>query len=72
MPMPPQPVNTFMGDAKVTAPPVQQVEEEDDDLSDIVSVVSAGDIEVRDVSIKPKAKRGGRRKKKTEKNEVSI
>lgn len=74
MPMPPAPVNTFSGDARVVTPPVatSDPDPEIDDLSDIVSVVSAGDIEVRDVNIKPKAKRGGRRKKKTEKNEVSI
>jgi hypothetical protein len=60
---PPPPMNTSL-------PPVREVREEEDDISDIVSV--SGDStggEVRDVSVKPSKKRGPGRKKK---NEVSI
>jgi hypothetical protein len=58
-PMPPQPVNTYSGD-------ISENQEEmlpDDDISDIVSVVSHSD-EVKDVSVKPSGtKRRGRKKK---------
>ena len=60
---PPPPMNT-------TLPPVREVREEVDDVSDIVSI--SGDStggEVRDVSLKPKRGGGGGRKKK---NEVSL
>lgn len=57
-PMPPQPVNTYSGDAEAGPDPVP-----DDDISDIVSVVSHSD-EVRDVSVKASGtKRRGRKKK---------
>ena len=63
MPMPPQPVNTFTGDAEANE--VNQVP--DDDLSDIVSVTGSED--VRDINLSaPKKRRGGRKKK----TEVSI
>lgn len=65
--MPPMPVNTFSGDA--SAPPAP---EPDDDMSDIVSVVSAGDLDVKDINVKAPKRRGGRKKKASEKNEVSI
>ena len=63
MPMPPQPVNTFSGDAEQnTMDPVP-----DDDMSDIVSVTGSED--VRDINVSaPKKRRGGRKKK----TEVSI
>jgi len=65
--MPPPPVNTFGGDADqntIDQPPA------DDDISDIVSVVSDhGD--VKDLNLKA-PKRRGRRKKTDPKNEVSI
>jgi hypothetical protein len=60
---PPPPMNTSL-------PTVREVREEEDDISDIVSV--SGDStggEVRDVSVKPSKKKGPGRKKK---NEVSI
>ena len=61
MPMPPQPMNTFSGDAEQnTMDPIQ-----DDDMSDIVSVTGSED--VRDINVKTPKRRG--RKKKTE---VSI
>lgn len=56
-PMPPQPVNTFSGDAEAAPEPVP-----DDDISDIVSVVSHTE-EVKDVSVKAPTKRRGRKKK---------
>ena len=63
MPMPPQPVNTFGGDAEANE--VNQAQ--DDDLSDIVSVTGSED--VRDINVSaPKKRRGGRKKK----TEVSI
>ena len=60
---PPPPMNT-------TLPPVREVREEIDDVSDIVSISgeSTGG-ELRDVSLKPKRGGGGGRKKK---NEVSL
>jgi hypothetical protein len=60
---PPPPMNT-------TLPPVREVREEPDDVSDIVSISgeSTGG-ELRDVSLKPKRGGGGGRKKK---NEVSL
>jgi hypothetical protein len=59
---PPPPMNT-------TLPPVREVREEPDDVSDIVSISgeSTGG-ELRDVSLKPKRGGGGRKKK----NEVSL
>lgn len=57
-PMPPQPVNTFSGDVGAAPEPVP-----DDDISDIVSVVSHTE-DVKDVSLKVPKKRG--RKKKVE------
>ena len=66
MPVPPQPVNTYNGDAD--APPPM----EDEDMSDIISVVSdQGDIKDLNLNL-PKRKRGGGRKKKSDKNEINI
>ena len=65
-PMPPHPVNTFSRDKTD-----HQLEQEIDDMSDIVSVVSAGDIDIRDINVKAPTRRRGR-KKKVEKNEVSM
>lgn len=62
MPMPPQPVNTFTGDAEANeVGPVP-----DDDLSDIVSVTGSED--VKDINVNAPKKRRGRKKK----TEVSI
>ena len=60
MPVPPQPVNTFNGDAEEKQAP------DDDDISDIVSVTHSED--VRDINVKSTRRKGGRKKK----NEVSI
>jgi hypothetical protein len=58
-PMPPQPVNTYSGDVNENAEQLLP----DDDISDIVSVVSHSE-EVRDVSVKSSGtKRRGRKKK---------
>ncbi len=58
-PMPPQPVNTYSGDVEAASDPVP----DDDDISDIVSVISHSE-EVRDVSVKTSGtKRRGRKKK---------
>tara|TARA_R110002074_G_scaffold876_5_gene5365 strand:+ start:3808 stop:4953 length:1146 start_codon:yes stop_codon:yes gene_type:complete len=66
MPVPPQPVNTYNGDAE-HAPPM-----EDEDMSDIISVVSdQGDVKDLNLNL-PKRKRGGGRKKKSDKNEINI
>ena len=66
MPVPPQPVNTYNGDAD--APPPM----DDEDMSDIISVVSdQGDVKDLNLNL-PKRKRGGGRKKKSDKNEINI
>jgi len=58
-PMPPQPVNTYSGDMNENAEQLLP----DDDISDIVSVISHSE-EVRDVSVKSSGtKRRGRKKK---------
>ena len=63
MPMPPQPVNTFAGDAETNDFNNMQ----EDDISDIVSVTGSED--VKDINVNaPKKRRGGRKKK----TEVSI
>jgi hypothetical protein len=67
--MPPPPVNTFSGDVDqntIDQPPM------DDDISDIVSVVSGDNSDVKEVNLKAGPKRRGRRKKTDPKNEVSI
>jgi len=57
-PMPPQPVNTYSGDVEAGPDPIPE-----DDISDIVSVISHSD-EVKDVSVKTSGtKRRGRKKK---------
>ena len=61
MPMPPQPVNTFAGDADAN----EVNQGMDDDISDIISINGSED--VRDINLSaPKKRRGGGRKKKTE------
>ena len=67
MPVPPAPVNTYNGDAD--APPPM----EDEDMSDIISVVSdQGDVKDLNLNL-PKRRRGaGGRKKKSDKNEITI
>lgn len=65
MPVPPPPVNTYSGDAD--APPPM----EDEDMSDIISVVSdQGD--VKDLNLNLPKRKGRGRKKKSEKNEINI
>jgi len=64
--VPPPPVNTFNGDID-QGPAVDYDAAED--ISDIVSVISEGD--VKDLQLKPAPKRRGR-KKKTDKTEINI
>ena len=66
---PPPPMNTSQKTA--TLDPVEEEEDDDDDISDIVSI--SGDStggELKDVSIKPG--RGGRRRQKRAKKEISL
>ena len=68
--MPPAPENTYRNDVDETMPAVP----EDDDLSDIVSVISTSDVgDIKSVNVNAAGKkRRGRRKKDTTKNEISI
>ena len=70
MPQPPKPQNTYSGDAEEN----NMVPDADDDLSDIVSVISTsdvGDLKSVNISGTTKKRRVGR-KKKSDKNEISI
>jgi len=66
MPQPPQSENTFRGDIRPPPPPLPE-----DDMSDIVSVVSDHDTNTRDINVTGK-KRRTRKKKSDDKTEVSI
>ena len=68
MPQPPQSENTYTGDIGES-----NMVPEDDELSDIVSVISTSDVgDLKSVNISGGAKKRRGRKKKSDKNEISI
>ena len=68
MPQPPQAENTYTGDIGDS-----NMVPEDDELSDIVSIISTSDVgDLKSVNISGGAKKRRGRKKKSDKNEISI